>query len=175
MPNQDEILDVLQLARNLNTDIQAFNNGSLVGDNQEKLRVTIVDPNKVLANIDKAVVTRAAPPPPMPPIRTMDGYAVPPPAPLIPMPEGYQLPTPPPVLNITPSPATPSSQLEFNFPTVPVNEFLKSPIGKYLEENITIITVKLALIDSKLSELVSRKRKKYERRIKPVAEGLGKP
>lgn len=163
MSQQDDIMDVLSLARSLNNEIQDFNRNAVVGDSR-KLEVPIIDPRKALGNVMAPnVAPNIAPPVPM--ARTIDGVAVTAPLPLIPLPEGYKAPAqqPPPESTAGFKPPT-TNQLEFAFPSTPVNEFLKTPIGKYLEENLTLINAKISIIDSKLTELLSRKRKKYERR-----------
>jgi hypothetical protein len=164
----DELRDILMLTQMANADAKRVTSALVSVD--EKTRPKILDPKQVAHGL----VAGGGPiPPPPPSLPTLsignDALPIPPPIPLIPMPEGIAKP-PMVVGNVVPvqqaptiiTPSKNDQQLEFDLMVEKHKEYEKALT--WFEEKFKILEQQNTIINSKLNELLTRKRKKYASR-----------
>jgi len=171
MPNQlDELRDILMLTQMSNADAKRVSSALVSVD--EKTRPKILDPKQVAQGLVVGGGTIPPPPPSLPTISIgNDALPIPPPIPLIPMPEGMAKP-PMVVGNVVPVQQVPTTititppknnqQLEFDLMVEKHKEYEKALT--WFEEKFKILEQQNTIINSKLNELLTRKRKKYASR-----------
>lgn len=177
MATQEELQDVLMLARTVNNDVQ-YVRKSMLSDN--KGLPQMVKPENAI----RPLLQNGQPPPPVNiqpiPSQTVVGpmgeeLGVSAARPLIPLPEGYStpvaqpppqapnqsVPTAPPILQPTPiqSPSTNPNQLEFPLSYEKRTEFQN--LRDHFDDKLKVIDAKLEMLNAKLNELLSRKRGAY--------------
>jgi hypothetical protein len=169
MPTQEDMLDVLNLSRSFNQEINEYNRNTVAGS---KLGITVINPHNVIKDVKVPL------PPPPPPSIGVEGLNVPPSVPMIPWSEAFPDGKPPvlnePVVAPTPivAPATivntvqqppkNNNQLEFDFI---FEAETPKPLKVYLDEKFSKIENKIQDINLKiaeLSELMTRKKKKMD-------------
>jgi hypothetical protein len=179
---QEEVMDILNLTRTVNTDIQEFNRTT--SNDSRNLRANLIDPKKaaadLLSKVTSSTINNTPMVQPIQQIRTLDGYSVSAPRPLIPLPEGVSMPSPmppplpqqlppplPQTINTQPEQMSKNVQLEL---PLDINGKRYSNTIEYFEERYDRIEAKFDIINAKLTELLSRTKRRYER--KPTTEKL---
>jgi hypothetical protein len=183
----DDMRDIFLLTQMTNADAKHVNQHLV--EPSSKNSPVILDPRKVMSGMENLVrggereaalpIMPTGPTGPTVLGPTGENLYIPPSAPLLPMPDGYVVPTRPVIPQATPvqsapvvgnvvvQPTTPppnSNQLEFNLLVEKREEYMKALT--WFEEKFILIEQQNNLINSKLNELLSRKRAKYAPRTK---------